>query len=131
MRGDAPMDLLIDAPAMVRRLYGLPTREPAKPSPSTEPPPREPSPVQLQILVWLSEHPTDRLDDIGTRLVLTRPTVSRAVSQLVVLGLVREGRSADDARRRSRHLTPKGRARVRSLRTEAKKLMGELGPPSN
>ncbi len=115
MRCDDPQLALVEAPRLVRELYGARAESGAAPSA-----------VQLQVLVCVGERPGDRIEDVAVRLGLDESTVSHALRRLLARGLVEERKSSVDARRRERQLTAAGKKMRTETVEKARRLIAEI-----
>lgn len=114
VRADRPIDLLLHAPAITRRLY----RARAETG-------DELSAIEMQVLVALSEDADQHVDQIASRLALGSSTVYYAFSALEKAGMVTVERGAGHPRRQRRPLTPAGDEEVARLVAEARRLLDE------
>ncbi len=115
MACDDPRLVLVEAPRLVRELYGA--RADSNQGPSA---------VELQVLVCIDGRRSQRVEDIAAALGLRSSTVSHALRRLRALGLVEERQALTDARRHTRKLTAAGRAKKKRLVAHARKLLGAL-----
>jgi len=107
---DDPQELLVDAPRLVRDLYGARATK------------GELSAVDLQVLVLLATNPDQRVVDLQKRLGMeVSSSVSHSVKALRDAGMITE--EPVDYRRRSRALTAEGRAQVTDLTVRARELI--------
>lgn len=94
-------------------------------------------PAQMPLLATLDECGPQTIGELTEAMELAQPTVTRAVSRLVELGMVEVSRERRDQRHKTVALTPAGRAAVDRAkmmvwnRTEAavEELVGELPGP--
>jgi DNA-binding MarR family transcriptional regulator len=78
---------------------------------------------QVSVLWLLDERPGLTQTDVGQRLQMDRASVMAIVNRLQSRGFLRRGRSAQDGRRQTLHLTPTGHAML--LRARAAVLAHE------
>ena len=72
---------------------------------------------QVSVLWLIDDHPDIAQADIGRRLQMDRATVMAIVNRLQTRGYVERGRSVEDRRRQTLHLTDAGHAALVSART--------------
>lgn len=123
-------EVLFDAPAIARRVYGARAGKPrgadGKPIKNAK---VGPSPVALQVLVALRENPDQRVEDIAERLALEPSTVSHALTTLKDRKLIQSKPSGPHPRQHTRPLTAKGHELAASLVAEAQRLLDEHTKP--
>jgi DNA-binding MarR family transcriptional regulator len=78
---------------------------------------------QVSVLWLLDDHPGLTQTDVGQRLQMDRASVMAIVNRLQSRAFLRRGRSAEDGRRQTLHLTPLGNAML--LRARAAVLAHE------
>ncbi len=118
-----PGDLLLDAPTLVRKLYG------ARAGTRDEQGKAHLPAVDLQVLVALADDPDQKVEDLARRLVIEVSTVSHAIGALKAAEMIEDLPGEGHHRRRRRPLTDEGKAEVRALRRRARKLLDEHAKP--
>lgn len=135
---ERPEEALLDAPAIARRVYGTRMPQEKRGDPDAPPvitPDGEPArkltltPIDMQVLIALSEDPDELVGKIAERLALKSSTVTHAIRDLWEHGLIEENRVTGHGRRRSRPLTAEGRRRAKALIAHAQAVLDEHAKP--
>lgn len=128
---------LLDAPALVRRLYGARVAARPDPPPGETPPQRlerlraQLSAVELQVLAALSIDHNQTVAAIAERLHLKPATVSHALGALKDAELIGDlPLPGAHHRHRSRPLTQAGQRRARDLFAQANRILRDTDPTS-
>ena len=123
-------EVLFDAPAIARKVYGARAGKPKGPDGKTIKTAKPGiSPVALQVLVALHEDPAQPVGDIAERLALDSSTVSHAIKTLEARKLVGKEPGGPHPRQKKRPLTAKGKRQAVALVAEAQRLLDEHAKP--